>query len=132
MSCTVVPTRLQPCAQGTLKQESAFTVVPGWDNGAGALYVLPTPHFFLITWRGILVPSPGIDPASPLHWKHSVLTTGRPGKSPKVSSCWFSLFLATGLAGSQFPSHVLNPSYSREVQNPNFPLLSIRHWMLLP
>ena len=44
--------------------------------------------FFFVFWphfvaHGVLVPQPGIKPG-PLPWKHGVLTTGPPGKSPQL------------------------------------------------
>ena len=46
-----------------------------------------TQRLFFMFWLllaacGILAPRPGINP-TPLQWKHGVLTTGPPGKSPQ-------------------------------------------------
>ena len=45
--------------------------------------------FLFIFWpcpkaRRILAPQPGIEPV-PLHWKHRVLTTGLPERTPKIA-----------------------------------------------
>ena len=60
--------------------------------------------FFLAGWGGrhaacgILVPRPGMEP-NRLHWKHSVLTTGLPGKSLYyfLMYCWLLPRLSTFL-----------------------------------
>ena len=52
------------------------------------LYVGVADFFFFIltVMRGMQDPQPGIKP-TPLQWKHTVLTRGRPGNSLKFTFC---------------------------------------------